>query len=185
MGGDGAAGRRRGADVDATTAAAGRDPAHGHGAHTGHGAHGDIDASAEHEVVRAAGGIVLRLGAGGGWEVLLVHRQAHDDWTLPKGKLEPGEQLPACALREVEEETGLECERGRFVGEVEYLDRRGRPKVVTYFLMQPIAGEFAPNAEVDEVRWLPVARAVDALSYPHDRELLASVGSPLASTPER
>jgi 8-oxo-dGTP diphosphatase len=133
-------------------------------------------------VVRAAGGIVLRAADLGGWEVALVHRPLHLDWTLPKGKLEQGETPEDCALREVLEETGHRCELGRFVGEVEYTDRRGRPKVVSYWLMQPVDGSFEPTAEVDELAWLPPAEAGRRLSYEHDRELLASVHAPVADT---
>jgi 8-oxo-dGTP pyrophosphatase MutT (NUDIX family) len=135
-------------------------------------------------VVRAAGGIVLRAAVGGGWEVAVVHRPVASDWTLPKGKVDPGETATACALREVLEETGCVCELGRFAGEVEYLDRRNRPKVVSYWLMQPIDGEFSPNDEVDELRWLPIGEAARLLSYDHDRELLVSVTSPIAASSE-
>jgi 8-oxo-dGTP diphosphatase len=136
----------------------------------------------ETNIVRAAGGIVVRAGDSGGWEVALVHRPEHLDWTLPKGKLELGEGATECALREVREETGCICELGRFVGEVEYLDRRERVKVVSYWLMQPIEGSFQPSAEVDELRWLPLAEAVQLLSYSHDRELLESVRTPFIKT---
>ena len=135
----------------------------------------------ERNVVQAAGGIVLRAGAAGGWEVAVVHRPEHLDWTLPKGKLEIGESPVECALREVREETGYNCHLGRFVGQVEYIDRRGRVKVVSYWLMQPADGAFTPNAEVDELRWLPLGDAVSLLSYSHDRELLESVQAPVTS----
>src|ERR1035438_7960064 len=84
----------------------------------------------DRSVVHAAGGIVLRAGDSGGWEVAVVHRPEHLDWTLPKGKLEIDETPIECALREVREETGYSCHLGRFVGQVEYTDRRGRVKVV-------------------------------------------------------
>lgn len=129
--------------------------------------------------VRAAGGIVVRAGLRGGWEVALVHRPQHLDWTLPKGKLEPGETSEECALREVAEETGWLCSLGRFVGEAEYTDSRGRPKVVAYWLMQPLSGAFTPSNEVDALAWLAVDTAVDRLSYEHDRDLLGSVASAL------
>ena len=109
-----------------------------------------------------------------------MHRPLHLDWTLPKGKLEPGEAPTEAALREVLEETGYRCELGRFVGEVEYLDRRERLKVVSYWLMQPVEGNFRVNAEVDELVWAPLARAAVLLSYSHDIELLASVQGPMA-----
>ena len=125
------------------------------------------------ELVLAAGGILLRQAKGGRWEVAVVHRPSpRDDWSLPKGKLDPGETLEACALREVEEETGLECQVLEVVGTTEYVDRRGRPKEVTYWLMEVVAGRFAPNDEVDELHWLELDMARRALSYEHDRRLL-------------
>jgi 8-oxo-dGTP diphosphatase len=126
-------------------------------------------------VVRAAGGIVLRASTAGGWEVAVIHRPFHQDWSLPKGKLEPGESAEECALREVREETGWSCALGRFAGEVEYVDRRGRPKVVEYWLMQPLEGGFPRFDEVDELVWAPIAEAPARLSYEHDRALVASV----------
>jgi 8-oxo-dGTP diphosphatase len=125
----------------------------------------------ESRVVRAAGGVVVR-GADGGLEVLLVHRPAYDDWTFPKGKADPGESDAACALREVEEETGLFCELVEALGETRYVDARGRPKVVRYFSMRPLDGAFAPHREVDDVRWLPAELARALLSYDRDRALL-------------
>ncbi len=136
------------------------------------------------DVVRAAGGIVVRAGGGGGWEVAVIHRPEQLDWTLPKGKIEPGETPTECALREVAEETGYRCHLGRFIGEVEYLDRRNRVKIVSYWLMQPIDGAFEPNLEVDELRWLSFGDAAQLLDYQHDRELLESVNIPLATGPE-
>ncbi len=133
----------------------------------------------DRSAVHAAGGIVLRAGAAGGWEVAVVHRPEHLDWTLPKGKLEIDESPIECALREVREETGYSCHAGRFVGQVEYTDRRGRTKVVSYWLMQPVEGVFEPTPEVDELRWQPLGEAVSLLSYPHDRELLESIRTPL------
>lgn len=127
------------------------------------------------EIVRAAGGIVVRASTTGGWEVALIHRPLHRDWSLPKGKLEPGESAQECALREVREETGWTCTLGRFVGEVEYVDRRGRPKVVDYWLMQPLEGEWQPSGEVDELVWVSLAEGPARLSYEHDRELLTAV----------
>ena len=122
-------------------------------------------------IVRAAGGIVYR-GSDGSTEVLLVHRPAYDDWTFPKGKLKPSERDEEAALREVEEETGLRCRLERELGGTSYRDKKGRPKIVKYWVMRPLSGRFEPNPEVDEVRWLPFESAVDALSYEHDRMLL-------------
>jgi 8-oxo-dGTP diphosphatase len=127
------------------------------------------------EPVRAAGGIVWRRGEDGAAEILLVHRPAYDDWSFPKGKLEPGEGEDEAALREVEEETGLRCRRERELATTRYRDARGRAKTVRYWLMTPIAGEPAPANEVDDVRFVPIAAAANLLTYERDRELLELV----------
>ena len=121
--------------------------------------------------------MVWRPGPGDGArrEVLVVHRPKYDDWSLPKGKAEPGESDEDCARREVEEETGLRCELGVHLGDVDYLDRFGRPKVARYWAMHPVSGAFVPNAEVDEVRWLTVADALVLLSYERDRPVLLAL----------
>ena len=126
--------------------------------------------------VKAAGGVVWRRGPGG-VEVAVAHRPRYDDWSLPKGKLDPGESWEDAALREVEEEIGVRCALGRELSPVFYEDRKGRQKVVRYWLMQPQGGEFAPNDEVDEVRWLVPGAAAGLLTYPHDRELVEGLGS--------
>ena len=123
-------------------------------------------------VVEAAGGVVWRRSPAGDVEVLLVHRPRYDDWTVPKGKLGAGEDHPAAALREVEEETGLRCTLGEELPSTSYIDRKGRPKRVRYWAMTPAGGDFTPTDEVDEVRWVSVGTAVDLLSYPRDRAVL-------------
>jgi 8-oxo-dGTP diphosphatase len=129
-------------------------------------------------VVRAAGGVVVRPGAGG-TEMLLVHRPRYDDWSFPKGKRDGDERDEETARREVLEETGLACVLERQLGEARYHDSRGRPKIVRYWLMTPDPTDpgpgFAPNHEVDEVRWCSTKEAAKLLSYSHDRALLARV----------
>lgn len=132
------------------------------------------------KLVRAGGGLVVReAGSGGRVEIAVVHRPRYDDWSLPKGKLEPDESFEQGALREVEEETGLRCELGRELSPVRYRDRKGRRKVVRYWRMRPLGGEFEPNDEVDEVRWLVPERACELLDYDHDRRLVAEGSDPV------
>ena len=117
--------------------------------------------------VRAAGGVIVRDGC-----VLLVHRSRYDDWSLPKGKLEPGESWQTAALREIEEETGLRCALGDEVGRTHYVDSQGRDKEVRYYRMTT-SGEPAAQNEVDEVRWVDLAEVRGLLSYERDVELLS------------
>jgi len=124
--------------------------------------------------VEAAGGVVLRAGEDG-IELCVVHRPRYGDWSLPKGKLDAGETFEEAALREVEEETGLRCELGRELQSSHYVDSKGRPKIVRYWLMEAVGGEFQPNDEVDELRWMTPHEAVDALTYERDRELVANM----------
>jgi 8-oxo-dGTP pyrophosphatase MutT (NUDIX family) len=123
--------------------------------------------------VRAAGGLVRRLGDAG-LEVVLVHRPRYDDWSFPKGKNHPDEDDETCALREVEEETGLRCRLGDELPSARYPDRKGRPKLVRYWSMEPVAGSLTPSEEVDEARWLEVGEAAKLLTYEHDREVLGA-----------
>jgi 8-oxo-dGTP pyrophosphatase MutT (NUDIX family) len=128
------------------------------------------------EVVRAAGGVVWRPTPGGPTpaEVLLVHRPRYDDWSLPKGKLDPGETDEAAAVREVAEETGVHGALGDDLGEVRYVDGRGRPKVVRWWAIRAdAAGAPASAAEVDEVRWVDLDTAEATVDFVTDREVLA------------
>ena len=124
-------------------------------------------------MVRAAGGVVVRED-GGAREVVVVHRPAYDDWTLPKGKARKGESDEDCAVREVQEETGLRCKRGRELASTSYLDSAGRKKLVRYWLMRPADGTLRPSNEVDEARWVSFDEADRLLTYEHDRVVLRS-----------
>jgi 8-oxo-dGTP diphosphatase len=131
-------------------------------------------------LVRAAGGLVVRSQQEGGLEVLVVHRARYADWSFPKGKLDEGESFEEAALREVAEETGLVC---RLDGELDctrYMDTAGRPKIVRYWRMIPVEGDigdFVLNDEIDALRWVPAEEAETLLTYQHDRDLLAGLAT--------
>jgi 8-oxo-dGTP diphosphatase len=123
------------------------------------------------DLIRAAGGIVYRFVTGGRVEVACIYREARGDWTFPKGKLDQGESWEQGALREVLEETGMRCHVVRFVGTTNYTHRKGRPKIVAYYLMSVRDGEFAPNAEVDDLVWLALEQVREHLTWDRDQEL--------------
>jgi 8-oxo-(d)GTP phosphatase len=126
-------------------------------------------------VVRAAGGVVGRIGPGG-TEVVLVHRPRYDDWSLPKGKLSAGEHPLLAAVREVHEETGVRATPRLRLPTTRYLTGDpGTEKVVEYWsMLHRDVDEFTPDDEVDEVRWVPVARAGELLTYAHDRGVVSA-----------
>lgn len=138
--------------------------------------------SVSNDVVLAGGGVVVRSKDGfvedladlkrSGLVVAVVHRPNQDDWSFPKGKLDDGETLEECALREVLEESGIVAELGEQVSDVSYRDRKGRPKRVTYWVMRAVSGEFLENSETDELRWLRPKKAKELLSYEADRKVL-------------
>jgi 8-oxo-dGTP diphosphatase len=122
-------------------------------------------------VTVSAAGAVLWRDRGDGAEIAVVHRPRYDDWSLPKGKLDPGETLPGAAVREIGEETGFRAILGRHLHSVRY-QVPGGDKIVEYYSAAAVDGAFTPNDEVDSVRWLPVAEAASALSYQTDVDVL-------------
>ncbi|MFI5499086.1 NUDIX domain-containing protein [Nocardia asteroides] len=122
--------------------------------------------------IHAAGAVLWRDG-GAGPEIAVIHRPKYGDWSLPKGKLDPGETPVVAAVREVGEETGLPCALGRYLGHVTYpIPGHRQLKRVDYWAAEAAAGDFAVNAEVDELRWFPLDRLMDQLSYPMDRQVV-------------
>lgn len=116
----------------------------------------------------AAGGVVEDESG----RLLVVHRPRYDDWTFPKGKLDKGETLEQCALREVEEESGCICDLGDPLVAIRYVDHKGRAKEVRYWRMTVVEQDFRPNDEVDEIRWVKPKKAAGLLSYTRDLEVL-------------
>jgi len=126
------------------------------------------------DVVRAAGGVVVRESALA-FEVLVVHRPRYDDWSFPKGKADADETDEDCAVREVEEETGLRCRLEEELEPTSYVDAQGRPKRVRYWRMAVESGALVFLHEVDEARWVTRRQAEELLSYERDLILLSAL----------
>lgn len=118
-------------------------------------------------MIRAAGGVLRRDGL-----IAVVHRPHRGDWSLPKGKLEDGEDDATAAVREVLEETGRRATIEQDLGTVAYTVADGRPKTVRYYLMTAAATTADLAHDVDEVRWLAADDAEALLSYGSDRDVL-------------
>ena len=133
----------------------------------------------EPDLIVAAGAVVVRKGP----EVLLVHRPKYDDWSFPKGKLDPGEHVTTAAVREVAEETGLDVRLGPRLSTQAYQVRNGwvRPKLVHYWVARVVHDDdvsaYRPNAEIDAVTWVPLDKAAETLTYERDRETLAEAAA--------
>jgi phosphohistidine phosphatase SixA/8-oxo-dGTP pyrophosphatase MutT (NUDIX family) len=137
---------------------------------------------ASEKVVEAAGGVLWRAAAGGaGIEIALVHRPKYDDWSIPKGKLIAGEHPIVGALREVWEETGFMGIPGRPLGEIRYV-KDDAPKRVRFWAMRVDSGRFTPNAEVDQMMWLPPREARQHLSPDRDQSVVAGLDVDAVST---
>lgn len=122
-------------------------------------------------VVPAAGAVLYRMD-GDSPLCAVVHRPRYDDWSLPKGKVDAGEALPVTAVREIEEETGFAAELRSRIGTTAYPLKENTRKEVTYWSALATGGDFHPNSEVDEIRWVPVDEAKRLVSYPLDRKIL-------------
>ncbi|MFF2318598.1 NUDIX hydrolase [Arthrobacter sp. NPDC058097] len=127
------------------------------------------------------GALPWRIGTKGALEVLLIHRPAHGDWSIPKGKADPGETGRECAEREVREETGLRCRVGAELPSIRYEDAKRRIKTIRYWAAAAGTGRFTPNDEVDAVSWLSLPAALRTVSEPRDRPAIIALGSRLQS----
>lgn len=144
------------------------------------------DPQPDPRTVLAAGGIVL-MGPADSPQLLVVHRPRYDDWSLPKGHVDDGEDLQATALREVAEETGVLAEIVHAAGTTEHTvatDHGPARKRVHWFIMRPdttagdpsaLTSERTPDAEVDRVEWWTLDAALRALTHESDRALLRRV----------
>lgn len=140
---------------------------------------------ADVNLVYAAGAVVWRQGPSA-VEVQLEHRPRYDDWTLPKGKREPGEHMLLNAVREVREETGAHVVLGRRLRGSRYKARDDMLKEVDYWAGHMVAGDpdAVPNEEVDQVQWMPAEDAIDLVSYDHDMSVLRDfLRKPLETVP--
>jgi 8-oxo-(d)GTP phosphatase len=130
------------------------------------------DAVPVSKAVLAAGAVLWRPnGDPAAPEIAIIHRPRYDDWSLPKGKVDPGETEPVTAVREVLEETGYASHLGRRLTAVSYPVEQGIKKV-RYWSARCVDGAFTPNLEVDELKWLPASEAMKQLEYPYDRKVL-------------
>jgi 8-oxo-dGTP diphosphatase len=131
--------------------------------------------------VHAAGAVLWRPDDSGQPQIALIHRPRYDDWSLPKGKIDPGETEPVAAVREIHEETGQRAHLGRRLCRISYPIPVGT-KVVDYWAARGIGGDFTPSDEVDQLLWLPVEEATKRLTYPHDRKVTARFAKKPADT---
>lgn len=127
-----------------------------------------VDKSAH--TIRAAGGVVWRI-ENRKVQVALVHRPRYDDWSLPKGKLDPGESELEAAVREVGEEIGSRVTVSRRITRISY-PVPGARKTVTFWVMRHLGGAFEADEEVDEILWAPVKAARSRLTHKIERRVL-------------
>jgi len=122
-------------------------------------------------VVAASGGLVWR-PASDGRELIVIYRRRRKDWTLPKGKVHPGESWLQCAVREVREETGYDVEVESHAGWVCY-DTGEITKVVRFWNMRALGeSHFVSSEEVASVHWLTPQAALRRLDYEVERALV-------------
>ena len=134
-------------------------------------------------LVEAAGAIVLRRPPRKQVQVLLIHRPSYNDWSLPKGKLDPDEYLPAAAVRETFEETAAVIRLGHPVDRIQYPIPTGTKRVAYWLGVMTAEKRFKPNSEVDRRTWLTVPSALRRMTYADERDLLQQAVTLPQTTP--
>ncbi|MDR0488017.1 MAG: NUDIX hydrolase [Propionibacteriaceae bacterium] len=130
----------------------------------------------------AAGAVPLR-GVDDEREVLLVHRPAYDDWTLPKGKARSRELLPSTAVREVGEEASAKIRLGSPLTPVRYPISQ-RMKIVSWWVGVTLSStKHSANEEVDKAKWMNPDKALTTLTYADEREILTEALTLPSTTP--
>jgi 8-oxo-dGTP pyrophosphatase MutT (NUDIX family) len=130
----------------------------------------------------SSGGVVYRRGQAGSLEVALCGRLQSRTWSLPKGTPEEGETIQQTALREVQEETGLEAE----LGHIEYKFSRSREivrfhKRVYFYLMSTHGGSMdLHDLEFDVVKWIPMNEAASTLTHANEAQVIDRAAKVLA-----
>lgn len=141
--------------------------------------------------IYASGAVLYRKNSLGNTEIALIHRAFYDDWSLPKGKLDPGETILEAAWRELKEETGYDIVVRGYLRKITYnvdassstkkTDHRDHKnsssgktirKNVYYWAAEVVGGEFIPNEEVDRLIWVSPEQAHDKLTYSLDQAVL-------------
>lgn len=125
-------------------------------------------------IIYKAGGIITRLGKKEK-EIYIIHRPRYDDWSLPKGHVEPEESMEQAALREVIEETGFECRIVRALEPYEYTLPNGNNSVVAFFEMHLERVSKKRDTESDRGEWIPLSRIGEIFSYPHQAAYIQRV----------
>lgn len=123
------------------------------------------------KTVIAAGGVIWS-GTTTEPKILLIHRPKYDDWSLPKGKQESGENLFTTAVREIQEETGYKVKLTAYLGTVTYPLKNRKKKLIHYWSTEIVSGEFKINSEVDQIAWLPLTQANKKITNKTDKKIL-------------
>lgn len=126
-----------------------------------------------------AGGIVIKEEDGQRF-VLLIHRNKHNDWSFPKGHIEPNESAEQTALREIEEETGLKTEIIKKLIPNKYMNNKTGDEMIVYmYLLKVLTGKLKPEHTGDEVKWIKFDEVEDILSYDNLKKYFNEIKSDL------